>query len=317
MSTVPTQPTQPTQPTHYRTHDGLRLRLLSQGPQDAPTTVVLAHCWTSDLTSWGYQALDLRAEYGEGIRVLRYDHRGHGHSEVCTESTATIENLARDLSGIIDRCVPSGRIVLAGHSLGGMAVMALAEQRPDLFAERVDGVVLVSTSSGELSRVTLGLPLTLGNRARAQIPRVLAARSRLVSRRRRRRAPVVESAVTRLFLFGESSLRADRRAIVDGIINTPPESMCGFFTDLMLHDRFDGLHALAEVPVHVLVGERDVLTPPPHARRLVEALPHARLTVVPGAGHMLPLERDEIVTAALAESIVATREGIPLCRSGP
>lgn len=146
------------------------------------------------------------------MRLLRYDQRGHGHSEPTPEDAATIDNLGRDLSGIIDAHAPSGPLVLAGRSIGGMTLMALAEQRPDLFAGRVAGVVLVSTSSGDLSSVTLGLRLTAGNRARAQIPRVLAARSRMVSRRQRRRAPIVESLVTRRFLFGPGSRTADRRS---------------------------------------------------------------------------------------------------------
>lgn len=75
--------------------------------------------------------------------------------------------------------------------------------------------------------------------------------------------------------------------------------MCGFFGDLMRHDRFEDLSALRGVPVHVLVGERDRLTPPAHARRLASALPSARLTVAPQAGHMLPLERDNLVSDAL------------------
>lgn len=293
----------------YTTHDELELRVHTQGPADAPVTVVMVHCWASDLTSWGYQALDLRARFGDRIRLLRYDQRGHGHSETTPEGAATIDNLGRDLSGIIDAHAPSGPLVLAGHSIGGMTLMALAERRPDLFAERVAGVVLVSTSSGDLSSVTLGLPLTAGNRARAQIPRVLAARSRMVSRRQRRRVPIIESLVTRRFLFGPGSRAADRRSTVDGIINTPPESMCGFFSDLMQHDRFEGLSALGGVPVHVLVGERDRLTPPAHAHRLASALPDARLTVAPEAGHMLPLERDSLVSDALTEMLEAATAG--------
>ena len=54
---------------------------------------------------------------------------------------------------------PDGPLVLVGHSMGGMTIMALAEQRPELFADRVRGVALIGTSAGEVGRRGLPLPL--------------------------------------------------------------------------------------------------------------------------------------------------------------
>lgn len=293
-----------------RTHDGLRLHVRVDGPHDAPLTVLLAHCWTSDHDSWRYQLRDLRARFGDAVRVVSYDHRGHGASEGCPQEAATIDNLGRDLGDLVDLHAPSGTLVLAGHSLGGMTVMALAAQRPDLLTERAAGVLFVATSGGGLREVTLGPPL-LGERLRERIPAVLAVRSRMLSRRRRRRAPVLEAMVARRYLFGTDMRLRDHALAVEGIINTPAASMCGFFEDLMRHDRLPGLQVLKDLPVRVLVGSRDRLTPPEHARRLAAAIPGARLTVAPDAGHMLPLERDELVSSALIEMVEgaqATRE---------
>ncbi len=281
-----------------RTYDGLRLHVHVDGPEHADLTVLLAHCWTSDHDSWRYQVRDLRAAFGADIRIVSYDHRGHGASDETPEHAATVANLGRDLADLVDAHAPKGDLLLAGHSIGGMTIMALAEQRPDLFAERVVGVLLVATSGGGLDAVTLGLP-ELGAPLKAQIPRMLALRSRMLSRRRRRRAPLIESVVARRFLFGEDMRLRDHMLTVEGIINTPAASMCGFYTDLMTHDRYAPLAALAGIPTRVLVGSRDRLTPPAHARRLAAAIPGAELTVAPGAGHMLPLERDELVSAAL------------------
>jgi pimeloyl-ACP methyl ester carboxylesterase len=289
-----------------RTHDGLALHVQVEGPEHAELTVVLAHCWTSDHDSWRYQVRDLRTAYGSGIRIISYDHRGHGASDETPEHTATVDNLGRDLSDLIDAYAPAGELVLAGHSLGGMTIMALAERRPELFTERVAGVVFVATSGGGLDSVTLGLP-EVGARAKAQIPRMLALRSRMLSRRRRRRAPVIESLVARRFLFGDDMRLRDHMLAVEGIINTPAASMCGFYKDLMTHDRHAPLGVLADVPVHVLVGAKDRLTPPSHARKLAEAIPGARLTVVPGAGHMLPLECDRLVSSTLVEVVDRVR----------
>lgn len=288
--------------TRLRTHDGLELHVLVEGVGDADLTVVLAHCWTSDHDSWRYQVRDLRHRFGDQVRVVSYDHRGHGASDPTPREDATIENLARDLSAVVDTHAPSGDLVLAGHSIGGMTLMALAELRPDLFAERVRGVLFVATSGGSLHEVTLGLP-PVGKLVRDQVPAALALRSTMLSRRRRRKAPALEAEVARRFLFGEPMRLRDHALAVEGIINTPAASMRGFFEDVMRHDRLEGLAALAAVPVHVMVGDKDVLTPPAHAAALAQAVPGARLTVTPGAGHMLPLERDALVTEALVELV--------------
>ena len=283
-----------------RTYDGLRLHVRVDGPDDALLTVVLAHCWTSDHDSWRYQVRDLRVRFGDRVRVVGYDHRGHGRSDETPRDAATIDNLGRDLGDLIDHHAGRGPLLLAGHSIGGMALMALASQRPELFAERVVGVLFVATSGGALGEVALG-PTRVAEKVKEQIPRILALRSRMLSRRQRRRAPVIESMVARRYLFGDDMRLRDHALAVEGIINTPAASMCGFFDDLMLHDRVEGLAALSGVPVWVLVGDADRLTPRSHAELLAAKIPGASLTVAPGAGHMLPLERDELVSGALIE----------------
>ena len=178
-----------------------------------------------------------------------------------------------------------------------MTLMAMAEQRPDLF-DRVVGTALVATSSGRLDTVTLGLP-EAGPLVRAQIPRMLALRSRTLSRRARRRAPIVERLVMRRFLFGRPLRLADAALAVEGLISCPGDTVVGYYEDCMHHERTQALEVLGGIPTHVLVGTRDVLTPPEHARRIADHVEGAVLTVVPDAGHMLPLERDRIVSGVL------------------
>jgi pimeloyl-ACP methyl ester carboxylesterase len=284
-----------------RTYDGLELDVRTYGPQDVPVTVVLAHCWTLNQDDWHYQVRDLQREFGHRVRIVTWDHRGHGGSESAQRGDCTIDNLARDMADVIATYAPTGRLVLAGHSIGGMTMMALAEQRPEVF-DRVAGVVFVSTSSGQLDTVTLGLP-EMGPFLRSQIPRMLALRSRTLTRRARRRAPIIERRVVRTFLFGEPMRLVDSALTIDGIINAPPATMRGFYEDCMRHDRAAGLEVLDGIPTQVLVGSRDLLTPPAHARRIADAVEGAVLTVAPGAGHMLPLERDELVSGVLIRLI--------------
>lgn len=279
--------------------DGLAVS--TYGPDDAPLTVFLAHCWTLNQHGWHYQVRDLQREFGHGIRIVTWDHRGHGDSDPVARRDCTIAGLARDWARLVDTLAPTGPLVMAGHSIGGMTMMALAETRADIF-ERVVGVALVATSCGGLNTVTLGLP-EAGPLVRAQIPRMLALRSRTLSRRARRRAPIVERLVIRRFLFGRPMRLADAALTVEGLISCPGDTVVGYYEDCMLHDRSGALSVLDDIPTHVLVGTRDLLTPPSHARKIAAGIRGAALTVAPDAGHMLPLERDALVSGTLIRLI--------------
>jgi pimeloyl-ACP methyl ester carboxylesterase len=284
-----------------RTFDGLQLDVRTYGPRDVPVTVVLAHCWTLNQEDWHYQVRALQREFGHQIRILTWDHRGHGRSETAPKSACTITHLARDMADVIDTHAPDGMLVLAGHSIGGMTMMALAEERPEVY-DRVVGAAFVSTSSGEMDTVTLGLP-EMGPFLRAQIPRALALRSRTLTKKARRRAPIIERQIVHRFVFGHPMRLVDAALTVEGIINSSAATVVGFYEDCMRHDRAGALKVLDGIPTHVLVGTRDVLTPPSHARRIAEHVDGAILTVVPDAGHMLPLERDELVSGVLIRMI--------------
>jgi len=281
--------------TTITTHDGLRVHVTARGRQDAPLTVLLVHCWTADQDDWHYQVHDLLARYGHDIRLITWDHRGHGKSDPAPEPDCTIANLARDLGQVVDELAPDGPLVIAGHSIGGMTICALPEERPDL-VERVAGLLFVATSSGAMDTVTLGLPPAAGTVLRNRLPFILANRARLLSRTRRQRAPIIERQITRRFLFGDVKRPRDVGVVVDQIINCPPATMSGFYKDAIKHERTEHLTAYDGVPATVLVGSRDLLTPPEHSRRIAANLRGARMIVAPDAGHMLPMERADLVT---------------------
>jgi pimeloyl-ACP methyl ester carboxylesterase len=260
------------------------------------------------MDDWHYQVRDLLDTFGQDIRIVTWDHRGHGSSDHARLGDCTIENLGRDMADVVDTYAGPGRLVIAGHSIGGMATMALAQHRPDLIA-RTDGLLLVSTSCGELDQVTLGLP-EAGRWLKAQIPRVLAVRARLLSRRVRRRTPRIEAEVVHRFLFGHPMRLRDCGLVLDQLINCPPATMEGFYRDFMVHDRAGCLASFDGIPTRVLVGDCDVLTPVEHARRLASGISTARLLIAPGAGHMLPLERDRLVSGELVDLVSASLAGV-------
>jgi pimeloyl-ACP methyl ester carboxylesterase len=284
----------------FRTAAGVGLNVETDGPEDAPVTVVLAHGWTLDLRTWAPVARALTAPGRAPVRVLRYDHRAHGRSDLVPRSEMTLEALADDLAELLTERVPAGPIVLAGHSMGGMAAMALAERHPGLVRERVAGLVLVSTACGGLAQSTLGLPVRMLGMVRRGEAK-LAASERFDARPTLSRRPGVLRPSVRFLLVGRGADADATRISARSLADCRPAAMIGFRPAFDTHERDDAMRVYEQVPTEVLVGSRDKLTPVAASRRIAAASPWARLTVYGGAGHMLPVERVGAVTGHLAE----------------
>ncbi|WP_436493993.1 alpha/beta fold hydrolase [Actinokineospora sp. HUAS TT18] len=283
----------------FRTSDGVGLRLVETGPADAPVTVVFLHGWTSALDVWDHVV----AALGPRVRTVRYDHRGHGSSEPAPPGSATLSRLADDAAEIIAARVPTGGLVLVGHSMGGMTLMALAESHPEV-AARASGVLFVSTSSGGMRDVTFGLPKPIVRLATRSNPmnrsaRPEGARVSAPSRRKPRVRVQLPPAVRRMgslamlrwLVFGTRFRMVDVRATADHAAVVHRKTAAALGRDIGRHDRAATLAAYGHADVRVLVGELDRLTPLAHARAIAEAAPNAEFVLYPGAGHMLPYER--------------------------
>ncbi|WP_181782130.1 alpha/beta fold hydrolase [Pseudonocardia pini] len=268
-----------------------------------PVTVVLAHGWTLDSTCW-----EPVADRLTGARVLRYDHRGHGRSAAVDPATMTIDQLADDLAAVVAAEAPTGPLVLAGHSMGGMTTMALAERHPAVAARAV-GVALVATAGGGLGGPTFGLPPRVVHAVRSRESRLYASH-RWTGRDVLSTHPRLLEPAMRALLLGRHPSRSAVRTTTDVIAACRPTTVSGFLETLETHERHDSLAAYEGVPVHIMVGARDRLTPPRFSDRLRERLPQAELTLFPEAGHMLPVERPAGVArriAALVEAAVPAR----------
>ena len=123
------------------TDDGVDLHVEFDGDPDAALTVVFSHGFTARLAEWELQRAALR----DRARLVFWDQRGHGRSGWTPLTAATIDRTGQDLGAVLDATTPTGPVVLVGHSMGGMSVMALARQRPELFGTRVVGVFLLAT----------------------------------------------------------------------------------------------------------------------------------------------------------------------------
>ena len=284
-------------PLSVTTSDGATLSAELHGPDEAAATVVMAHGYVLSDRCWHYQVKELRRARPD-LRVVTYDHRGHGRSGPAAREAATIQRLGTDLGELVDAVAPDGPVVLAGHSMGGMTIMALAEQRPELFGPVVKGVTFVSTSSGRLGTITYGMPGPLGPLVRAAVPWL---NERAKAAEAAGKAP--KSGGSARVLFGRDASPAQVRHTLDVMAGTPAATVANFHYSFLDHDRVAALSALRDVPVHVLVGERDALCPVSHGRAIADALPHSRFVELAGAGHMLLLERHREVSAALLEVV--------------
>jgi pimeloyl-ACP methyl ester carboxylesterase len=273
-----------------------------------PLTLVFVHGYALNLDCWHFQ----RAGYRGLVRTVYYDQRSHGRSGRSSPGHANVDQLGRDLKQILDVVVPEGPVVLIGHSMGGMSVIALAEQHPELFGDRVVGAGLISTTAGGLDphRVVLPLlPRTVGGQLATRLVSTLARGHRHVDGLRRMGRSVA-TVVTDLFAFGDD-VPESYVDFVDGMLSaTPFEVVAEFFPVFGELDKFDALGALQAVPTTVICGTADKLTSIGHSRKLHSKLPQSVLVECEGAGHMVIMERHDRVNAALDQLIAAAAERV-------
>jgi pimeloyl-ACP methyl ester carboxylesterase len=309
------------QPTRTRTvaaEDGVPLSVEEVDPNGGgrpELTVVLVHGFALDRRSWHFQRRDLADLVDPRVRQVLYDQRGHGRSGRPNERSCTIEQLGRDLDVVIRSVAPSGPLVLVGHSMGGMTIMALAEQRPELFADRVRGVALIGTSAGEVGRQGLPLPvLSRYNRITRTVGELAAWQPGIVEWVRSAGGGLTRQGVRRL-AFGDRSVPVRLVDFMVQMLNvTEVPVLTSFLPTLGTHDRYAALAGLRHCQVLVLSGDEDRLTPFPHAERIAAELPAATLVRAAGAGHMVMLEQPDLVTGELVTLLRACAAGVGVTR---
>ncbi len=267
-----------------RTPDGAQLAVwdvAGDGP-DAPV-VVLPHCWGCNHEIWIPVA---RRLHEQGYRVVLYDQRGHGQS---TRGTAPLamDTLALDLEAVFEATAVSDA-VLAGHSMGGMTIMALATYRPEVFRERTKAIVLVATSASAIN---------LGGVASPEFAGAFIG-SPLVSRALQTKNGhlLVRTA------FGAQPVRSHMELTRDAFANCDRKVRGDFVPSFATMNHLEGI-ATIEVPTTVMVGTRDTLTLPKKADQMVATIPGSRLVTLKNKGHMLPLEDSDAVTDEIVRAV--------------
>ena len=289
-----------------RTTDGAVLHAVVDGAEDAPVTLVLAHGWTLAQAAWDDVAelLTPRVAAGE-LRLIRYDQRGHGRSTwgryADDVAELSIDQLGADLGELIDELAPDGPVVLAGHSMGGMTIMCLAAARPEMFGDRVRGVALVSTSAGDLAPAGETLAERLQLKLAPGMVSVAIGGARVLERIRQVLPPSHprHRKLVRELLYGADATDDMVVAGAEIMHASTVRAFAAFYPALGEHDKRQELTALAGVPVEILVGDSDQLTPKRHSRQLAEAIPDAALHVAERTGHMLPQEQVRLAADAI------------------
>ncbi|MEU0101907.1 alpha/beta hydrolase [Streptomyces sp. NPDC006267] len=286
---------------------GTRRRRLFGRKAPGPVTVVFSHGYCLGQDSWHFQRAALRGL----VRAVYWDQRSHGRSgrgrSQADGVPVGIDQLGRDLKAVIDAAAPEGPLVLVGHSMGGMTIMALADQYPALIRDRVAAVALVGTSGGKLGEVNFGLPVAGVNAVRRVLPGVLKAlgsQTELVEKGRRATADLFAGLIKR-YSFGSRDVDPAVSRFAERLIeSTPIDVVAEFYPAFTEHDKSGALPAFRDVPVLILAGDKDLVTPSSHSEAIADVLPDAELVIVPDAGHLVMLEHPETVTDRLADLLV-------------
>jgi pimeloyl-ACP methyl ester carboxylesterase len=281
----------PGRPLTVRSSDGTVLHAEVSGPDGAPT-VVLVHGWLCSSRIWHHQVQAL----SDDLRVVTCDLRGHGRSAPAATGDYSTAALADDLAAVLDHTVRAGeRVVVAGHSMGAMVVVAWADSHRKQADGTLAGAVLASTGVDQLvgrARI-LATAAALSGVREAVGRRLMGAPLPWPSRPRPLVSRLVHAAV-----LGPDASPAQVDFCTRMVLACPAKVRAAFGATLSNLDLTAATASLT-VPSVVVAGAHDRLTPPVHARAMAEALPRATLVELADVGHMAPLEAPSEVTGAI------------------
>jgi pimeloyl-ACP methyl ester carboxylesterase len=278
------------------TPDGVVLHTeVDEGPADE-FTLVFVHGYGLNLDCWHFQRLHFRGQ----LRQVFYDQRSHGRSGRSEAELCRIPQLGEDLYQVLQEVVGDTPVVLIGHSMGGMAIMRLAQSRPDLFGSQVLGVALFCTSAGDIANHSpiRGIPGRTFHRIAEPLMAGLNRIPELVAQGRRAGSDL-GYVVTRRLAFGPDVPPSYVDFASEMLAEIPLEVVADYYPAFDDLDEFRALEIVSSVPTVVVGGENDVITPIEHTARIIDLLPKADAIRVENCGHLGMIEKHEIFNDAL------------------
>ena len=272
-------------------------------------TIVFTHGFSLNMDCWHYQRQALRGK----VRMVFWDLRSHGRSGQGEPAARTVDQLGKDLTRIIEDCAPEGPVIVVGHSMGGMAIMALAQEHPEWFGERILGAALLATSSGRIYEAGLGLPAPAAGFVHSKASEIatIAKANREVIDLGRHQINDLTYLLTHTYSFGSGRADARTKFVAEMLAATPIDVIADFAPHIEAHDKHDALNVLSQVDTLVMVGDRDLITPHHHSVEIARYIPGAELIIIPATGHMIIMERYHEVNRHLLELLRQVRKNLP------
>lgn len=278
--------------------DGWVVAAVESGPKDG-VPVVLLHGITLGAGVWPYQLSGLAAA---GLRAISLDLRGHGHSNAGGEGgegpapAMTLDRMAADVAEALDQ-LDLAEVTLVGHSMGGMVTLKLLGADSDLAAGRgrVAALVLAGTTANATRR--RGFP-GLSDAMALAAPLITSA-SGLAARLPGPTLPANDVAfMLARVTFGEHPSPQQIAFTGNMTSQVPVRVSAGLLLEILRFKEEDVLGTI-RLPTTVVVGDHDLMTPPPQSEFLAAHIDGAELIVLVGCGHMLMLERPEELNKAI------------------
>jgi pimeloyl-ACP methyl ester carboxylesterase len=217
-----------------------------------------------------------------------FDFRSHGRSDRAASGDVSPAAFGHDVAAVLEAVAPDRRVLLVGHSVGSMAILAMAESRPDLFETRVAGCVFAGSAAGDLLRGAMG-SVTEMLRPRLGSIREAARRMNRLRGYVLSRPTDVAHLIARMTQFGPHASPHVVDYVVGLAASAPAEVWTDALAGLMDMDLREATQHV-RVPALVMVGEHDRVTPPASAVAVADALPDGRLEILEGAGHIPMME---------------------------
>lgn len=258
--------------------DNLMIGYTDEGLYDAPV-VILIHGFPFNRTMWDNQVELLKEKY----RVIAYDVRGHGNSDAGTDDFS-IELFARDLISLMDS-LKIEKAIICGLSMGGYIALNIIQNYP----ERINALILCDTS------------------CKADTSEGIEKRMKAIESIRESGVEAYADGSLKNFFAQESftTKKEEISSVRQMMVSTTEKTIVD--TLLALSKRKETCNILSEikVPVLLLVGQEDIITPPETARLMHEKIKNSVLHIIKQAGHISNLENPVMFNEHLSEFVAS------------